>query len=148
MAESTWVKNRIRGLLRQYGIKAVTGLWSKKGLAWLESLTFETPAVKVKLNILLDNLQRQKANHKDVEAELQKLADNHPGLSLPMIISGIGIRTAEAVVAWIDNPSRFLRNCQIGPYFGLVPSENSNGGKNPYGPDHATRTGDHPKITL
>lgn len=127
--EGTRLKNRIRGLLRRYGIKAATGLWFKKGLAWLESLTFETPAVKVELNILLNNLQRQKANLKDVEAELQKIADHHPGVSLLMTIPGIGIRTAEAIMAWIDKPSRFSRNHQIGPYFGLIPTEDSSGGK-------------------
>lgn len=129
VAEGTRVKNRIRGLLRRYGIKAVTGLWYKKGLAWLEGLTFETPAAKVELNILLNNLQQQKNNLKDVEIQLQLFADHHPGIALLMTIPGIGIRTAEAVVAWIDNPDRFSRNCQIGPYFGLIPSEDSSGGK-------------------
>ncbi len=129
VAEGTRVKNRIRGLLRRYGIKAVTGLWYKKGLDWLESLTFESPATKVELNILLDSLQRLKANINDVEDELQKIADKHPGVSLLMTIPGIGIRTAEAVVAWIDRPDRFPRNNQIGPYFGLIPSEDSSGGK-------------------
>ena len=107
----------------------MTGLWYKKGLAWLESLTFETPAAKVELNILLDNLQRQKDNLKVVEIQLQKFADHHPGISLLMTIPGIGIRTAEAVVAWIDKPDRFSRNNQIGPYFGFIPSEDSSGGK-------------------
>ena len=129
VTEGTQIKNRIRGLLRRYGIKAVTGLWYKKGLAWLESLTFETPAAKVELNILLDNLQRQKDNLKVVEIQLQKFADHHPGISLLMTIPGIGIRTAEAVVAWIDKPDRFSRNNQIGPYFGFIPSEDSSGGK-------------------
>jgi len=128
VAEGTRVKNRIRALLRRYGIKAVTGLWSQKGLAWLESLTFETPAVKVELNILLDNLERQKAHLTEVEAHLQKIADHHPGVSLLMTIPGIGIRTAEAVVAWVDQPARFSRNHQIGSYFGFIPSEDSSGG--------------------
>lgn len=128
VAEGTRIKNRIRGLLRRYGLKAVSGLWSKKGLAWLESLSFESPAVKVELNILLNSLQQLKTNLIVVEAELQKLADNHPGITLLMTIPGIGIRTAEAIVAWIDRPERFSRNHQIGPYFGLIPSEDSSGG--------------------
>jgi len=139
VAEGTSIKNRIRGLLRRYGIKAMTGLWYQKGLDWLAKLTIESAVAKIELNILLDNLQKQKANIKAVETQLQKIADNHPGVWLLMTIPGIGIRTAEAVVAWIDNPNRFSRNNQIGPYFGLIPTENSSGGKIRMG--HITRQG-------
>jgi len=129
VADGTRTKNRIRGLPRRYGIKAATGLRSNKGLAWLKSLTFESLAAKAELIVLPGNPQQLKDNLKVIESQPRQIADPHPGVSLPMTIPGIGIRTAEAVVAWIDKPQRFSRNCQIGPYFGFIPSEDSSGGK-------------------
>jgi len=38
-----------------------------------------------------------------------------------MTIPGVGIRTAETFVAWVDDITRFRRTRQLGAYFGLVP---------------------------
>jgi len=42
-----------------------------------------------------------------------------------MTMPGVGIRTAEAVVAYIDDANRFRRNKSVGCYFGLTPSEDT-----------------------
>lgn len=139
VGEGVRIKNRIRGLLRRTGIKAPSGLWSKKGLKWLEDLKFETPIPNVELHILLDDLHNQQKKVAQTEIYLHQIADQHPGVKLVMTIPGIGMRTAEALVAWIDNPARFKRNKSIGAYFGLIPSQDSSGGKERFG--HITRQG-------
>ena len=52
---------------------------------------------------------------------------------------GVGTRTAEAVLACIDNVRRFRRIKQVGAYFGLVPSQDQSGSTNRLG--HITREG-------
>jgi hypothetical protein len=54
----------------------------------------------------------------------------------------VGNRTAEAVVAYIDNIKRFSRNKQLGSYFGLVPCQDASGERNRLG--HIT--GDGPPV--
>ena len=54
-------------------------------------------------------------------------------------IPGVGIRTAEAVAAFIDDPDRFRDAKAIGRYFGLVPSQDQSGPRNRLG--HITREG-------
>ena len=54
-------------------------------------------------------------------------------------IPGVGLRTSEAVVAFLDDPHRFARAKSIGSYFGLVPSQDQSGSKNRLG--HITRDG-------
>ena len=54
-------------------------------------------------------------------------------------IPGVGDRTAEAVVAWIDDPNRFRKIRTVGSYFGLVPSQDASASMNRLG--HITREG-------
>ena len=54
-------------------------------------------------------------------------------------IPGVGPRTAEAVMAYIDQPKRFGRLKQVGSYFGLIPSQDQSYPINRLG--HITREG-------
>ena len=54
-------------------------------------------------------------------------------------IPGVGVRTAEAVAAFIDDPHRFGDAKAVGRYFGLVPSQDQSGDRNRLG--HITREG-------
>ena len=56
-----------------------------------------------------------------------------------MTIPGVGIRTAQTFVAWVDDITRFRRTRQLGAYFGLVPCQDASADKNRLG--HITRDG-------
>ena len=56
-----------------------------------------------------------------------------------MTIPGVGIRTAEAVMVYVDNPDRFNQIKAIGRYFGMVPSQDASAQSNRLG--HITREG-------
>jgi transposase len=133
------IKNRIRSFLRHRGIQAPKGLWSKKGMQWLKDLTFDLPMDTIQRNSLTMNLEMMTEMIKLVEKELKKIADRHPGVKLLMGIPGVGIRTAEAVMAYIDDPKRFTRIQSIGDYFGVVPKLDASAGKYRYG--HITKDG-------
>ena len=60
-----------------------------------------------------------------VETALNRTAEHNPGVQLLRTIAGVGPRTAEAVMAWVDNPARFQRIKGAGRYFGLVPCQDA-----------------------
>ena len=147
----TACKNELRSLLRGCGIQKMKiagpcpaapprkGLWARKGLAALREL--ELPAVQDRLrrDWLLAQLELLNQHVKEAEQELDRLALDHAGVALLQSIPGVGPRTAEAVLAYIDKPQRFERSKQVGAYFGLVPCQDASADKNRLG--HITRQG-------
>lgn len=135
----TRVKNEIRSLLRSCGIVAPKKLWTVKGLAWLGSLEMPDDLSRLRLCMLVDELNSHSQKIREVEKILNREAKRHPGVLVLMTIPGIGIRTAECLVAYIDNPYRFGRKGQVASYFGLVPCLDSSAGKDRLG--HITKQG-------
>ena len=93
----------------------------------------------IQRDVLLERLRSLRAMIDRVERALNRVARQHPGVDLLKTIPGVGNRTAEAVVAWVDNPQRFPRIRAIGCYFGLIPSQDASGPVNRLG--HITREG-------
>jgi transposase len=141
LAQRVSAKNRIHALLKSQGIQKpgeVKSLWSPKGIAWLNGLEWgELDAMR--RDILVDELKQLGERIKRVEKHLKKIADAHPGVALLRTIPGIGIRTAEAFCAYVDDIRRFERMKQVGAYFGLVPCQDATGEVNRLG--HITRDG-------
>ncbi len=143
LARRVSVKNQIRGMLKSQGITSgeIAGgksLWTKKGIAWLNGV--ELPELEsLRREMMIDELKELGGKMKRVEVELAKVADRHPGVSLLMTIPGVGIRTAETFVAYVDDVKRFDRLKQVGSYFGLVPCQDATGNVNRLG--HITRDG-------
>jgi transposase len=134
------VKNQVRALLRGQGIKGPSGkrMWSKPGLAWLWEVKWPTEMERFRMEILLDQLSDQNKKLDRVTKVLDELGEKHAGVKLLLTIPGVGARTAEAFVAYVDDPHRFSSGT-IGAYFGLVPREDSTGDKRRLG--HITREG-------
>jgi transposase len=132
-------KNSIRSFLRHRGIQAPKSLWSKAGMTWLKDISFEISMDAVQRDTLIVRLETTIEMIKRVEQELKKISDKHPGVKLLMTIPGVGIRTAEAVMAYIDDPKRFSRTRSIGDYFGIVPELDASAGNYRYG--HITKEG-------
>lgn len=141
MGRRTRVKNGLRALLRNHGVASVSGsrLWSIKGRQWLAALTFATSQAALQRDILLEELKSQDIRLAMVEKALHEIAKSHPAVSLLRTIPGVGPRTAEAVVAYVDDADRFSRSKQIGSYFGLIPCQDQSAGFNRLG--HITRQG-------
>jgi len=137
--ERTRIKNGLRALLRGRGIESPRRLWTKAGLAWLRAVAFEEPLDAIRRDDLVGRLELANASVQRVEAVLDKMGREHPGVVLLMTIDGVGIRTAEAMVAYIDDPTRFRHNKAAGSYFGLVPCQDASAGKNRLG--HITHDG-------
>jgi len=139
VARRVAVKNRIRALLRSQAIEAPCPLWSKAGRRWLAQLSWPSDFEALARDLLLEELRSVSEAIARAERALKAEAARRPAVGLLMSIPGVGIRTAEAVVAYMDDPYRFRRNSAVGAYFGLVPCLDSSAGKDRFG--HITRQG-------
>jgi transposase len=139
LAERVRAKNGLRALLHSHGRTPPRRLWGPEGKAWLEGQEFADAMDGLRRDILLERIASVNAMIQRVEKVLAEKARNHPGVRMLMEIPGVGVRTAEAVVAYVDNPHRFSRNAAVGSYFGLVPCQDQSAGKNRLG--HITRQG-------
>jgi len=141
VAQRTAVKNRLRALLRAHGLTAPRrqALWTRRGQAWLAAVEWPTREAALERDLGLDELEHLHARLRTVERQLNALGRRDPRITLLRTIPGVGPRTAEALVAWIDDVRRFRHNRQVGCYFGLVPSQDQSAGTNRLG--HITREG-------
>jgi transposase len=139
LQERTRAKNQVRALLRGHARAAPRGLWTKQGTAWLMRQAFPTSLDALQRDLLSERIGSLNGMLKRVEAELAKVAGQHPGIALVRTIPGVGLRTAEAVLAYLDDPSRFRSTKSVGSYFGVVPCQDQSAQKERLG--HITRQG-------
>jgi transposase len=141
IAKRTRAKNTVRALLRSAGVvpPKQPGLWTKKGLAWLRQLDLPTVSQQLRRDLLLEEIETLIRQVRRIEQQLNRQAQQTPAVTQLRSIPGVGIRTAEAVAAFVDDPHRFRNAKAVGGYFGLVPCQDQSGDKNRLG--HITREG-------
>jgi transposase len=141
IAKRTRAKNTVRALLRSAGITPPQhpGLWTKKGLAWLRQLDLPTPSQQLRRDLLLEEIETLLRQVRRIEQQLNRQAQQTSAVAQLRSIPGVGLRTAEAVAAFVDDPHRFRNAKAVGRYFGLVPCQDQSGDKNRLG--HITREG-------
>lgn len=141
IAKRTRAKNTVRALLRGAGVvpPKQPGLWTKKGLAWLRHLALPTTSQQLRRDLLLEEIETLIRQVRRIEQQLNRQAQQTPAVAQLRTIPGVGIRTAEALAAFVDDPHRFRHAKAVGSYFGLVPCQDQSGDKNRLG--HITRQG-------
>jgi transposase len=142
IAERTQARNTLRALLRGTGVVPPPrhpALWTKKGLTWLRQLDLPTLSQQQRRDLLLEEVETLNRQLRRLEQQLNHQAQHTPAVAQLRSIPGVGIRTAEAVAAFVDDPQRFRHAKAVGRYFGLVPCQDQSGDKNRLG--HITREG-------
>ena len=141
IAKRTRAKNAVRALLRGAGVvpPKQPGLWTKKGLAWLRQLELPTTSQQLRRDLLLEEIETLIRQVRRIEQQLNRQAQQTSAVAQLRSIPGVGIRTAEAVAAFVDDPHRFRNAKAVGRYFGLVPCQDQSGDRNRLG--HITREG-------
>ena len=141
IAKRTRAKNTARALLRGAGVvpPRQPALWTKKGLAWLRRLDLPTASQQLRRDLLLEEIETLTRQVRRIEQQLNHQARHSSAVARLRTIPGVGVRTAEAVAAFIDDPHRFPDAKAVGRYFGLVPSQDQSGDRNRLG--HITREG-------
>ena len=141
IAKRTRAKNAARALLRGAGVTPPKhpGLWTKEGLAWLRRLELPTASQQLRRDLLLEEMETLLRQVQRIERQLTQQAQRTPAVVRLRSIPGVGLRTAEAVAAFLDDPHRFPNAKAVGSYFGLVPCQDLSGDRNRLG--HITRQG-------
>jgi len=137
----TRAKNSCRALLRSLGIRVPQrlDLWTRRGMRWLHALELPDAMHALRRDMLLEEIEMFNEQIARSEKALKQFSTGNPAVELLMTIPGVGLRTAETVVAYLDDPSRFRRNKLVGAYLGLVPCQDQSGNTNRLG--HITREG-------
>lgn len=122
----------IKALLRRDGLRlnsTASHLFAQR-IAALEA----SPHLRAELQPLLDVLAPLNAQIDAADARIGALERSDPAVALLTTAPGIGPITASAVVATIDDVTRFTCAHQFEAYLGIVPGEVSSGEKRRIGP--------------
>jgi transposase len=82
---------------------------------------------KGELDIELTQLDALTAQMDAIVKKLEAVGKSDPRIQRVQTIPGVGPRTAEILVACIDDPHRFANGRQVSAYFGLVPRQYQSG---------------------
>jgi len=128
------IKNAIRALFVGQGIEIDTGkrAWClgreridsfRRPIDECDDLELWQGELDLELT-QLDDLTRQMEL---VEKKLETYAKKNPNIQRVMTIPGVGRKTAEALVAAIDDPHRFKSSRQLSSYLGMTPKQYQSG---------------------
>ena len=126
------VKNELQHLSMNKGMQKKRTLWSQAGQKMLRELPLKAWASCRREDLLglLGMLNQQVGR---LDGAVQKAAEEHPQARLLMTQPGVGPNTALAFVLSIGDVSRFPRGKQVASYLGLIPREESSGGRQKLG---------------
>jgi transposase len=134
----TRIMNQLQALAMNEGKRWKHRLWSEPGRAQLEMLPL-APWASRRRQDLLELLDRMNPTIGELTAAVEQEAKKRPEVLRLMTHPGVGPLTALAFVLIIGTPGRFHRGKQIGSYIGLIPSEDSSGGRQRLG--HISKQG-------
>ena len=124
--------NQIRGLLSEFGIAIPQGIRAiiKRVPEILEDGDNGLPgAMRQLIERLTDNLKEMDRQVKELEAQIQLWHRENAASRKLAEIPGLGPITASAIVATIGDAREFENGRQLAAWLGLVPRQNSSGGK-------------------
>ena len=134
----TRIMNQLQALAMNEGKRWKHRLWSAEGRAQLEKFPL-APWASRRRQDLLELLDRLNPTIGELTAIVEQEAKKWPEVLRLMTHPGVGPLTALAFVLIIGTPGRFHRGKQIGSYIGLIPSEDSSGGRQRLG--HISKQG-------
>ena len=124
----TRTKNQLQAMALSCGMQKKWKLWTKAGRMELEQLAL-LPYAAERRKRLLEALDGLEAEVGELDRRVAEEAGRRPEAVRLMTHPGVGPVTALAMVLTLGPAERFASGKQVGSYFGLIPSEDSSGGK-------------------
>lgn len=134
----TRVKNQLRAIALNEGVGPKPGLWSRQGRKQFEQLSLPEWTARRRQDGL-ELLDAVVAKTTPLDQAVLQEARRRPEVVRLMTHPGVGEVTALAFVLTIGDPKRFACGKQVGSYLGLIPSEDSSGGRQRLG--HISKQG-------
>jgi transposase len=142
--QRTQLLNGLRGHLAEIGIIAAQGACNMRSLGALIHEACpeqrrrghpEIPdAVRASLLPMVAQIDHLDSAIKQIDVDIAMQAKADPVANRLMTIPGIGPVTASALAATVGDPSAFSGPREFAAFLGLVPRQNSSGGKTKLGP--------------
>lgn len=138
ISEIVKYKNRIKSILKQYGIKSPKELdkgskyWSVKYINWLKTIKTFTPEGTFVLEETIETLEQHQKQRLKINKELSRLSTEPKyriEINLLRSVPGIGMITAFVILSEIETITRFKNLDKLCSYVGLIPTTNSSGEK-------------------
>ena len=124
----TRTKNQLQAMALSQGVQKKYKLWTKAGREEMEQLPL-LPYAAQRRKQLLQSLDGLEAEISELDRRVADEARQRPEAVRLMTHPGVGPVTALALVLTLGPADRFESAKQVGSYFGLIPSEDSSGGK-------------------
>ena len=134
----TRIMNQLQAVALNEGVRRKKGLWSQQGRAQLESFRLDPWATRRRQD-LLELVDRLSPSIEQLSRAIEQEAGRRAVVQRLMTHPGVGPLTALAYVLIIGSPERFGGGKQIGSYLGLIPCEDSSGGRQRLG--HISKQG-------
>lgn len=122
----TALYSQIRGLLKTFGVVLIAG----KGGSFERLVLRGTPRdhhVEVVIESLLSTWRYLGTEVKKLNREVERAARTNPACRRLMTVPGVGCLTSVAYASTVDEPHRFRRAKDLGPYLGLTPRKYQSG---------------------
>jgi len=124
----TRTKNQLQAMALSHGVQKKYKLWTQAGRPELEQLPL-LPYASERRRRLLQALDGLEVEIDELNRRVEEEVRKRPEAVRLMTHPGVGPVTALAMVLTLGPAERFASAKQVGSYFGLIPSEESSGGK-------------------
>jgi transposase len=121
-------KNQLQAMALSQGVQKKRKLWTQAGREKLEQLPL-LPYAAERRKRLLEDLDELEVEIRELTQRVSEEVQQRPEAMRLMTHPGVGPVTALALVLTLGPAERFGSAKQVGSYFGLIPSEESSGGK-------------------
>jgi transposase len=132
--KQTRCKNQIKSILQFYGIhipeEVANSHWSKRFIAWLESVRMERASGNIALKVHLEELNNTRKIIADITRSIRTLANSEEyrqNVRLLKTVPGISTLTAMTLLTELYEICRFKTLDKLCSYAGLIPNTNSSG---------------------
>jgi transposase len=122
----TLLINHVRGAVKAWGVQ----LPRSTAPAFHHRAADHIPEpLRAALQPLLEVIGQLSAQIARADAEVEALCQRYPETAALRQVTGVGALTALAYILTIEDPARFSRSRDVGPYLGLVPRRRDSGGQ-------------------
>ncbi len=139
------VKNQMKSLLHLHGLvkpSSINSSWTKRYMAWLETLTFDHTGLRIVLDSYLHEYRFYRSRIAELTRQIRVLSRSEPYQKRFKVLSscpGIGLITAMTFLLELSDIVRFPSAEDFSSYLGLTPAQFSSGQHIRLG--HITREG-------
>lgn len=123
----------VRAMLREYGLIMPSGVTNFYEQVVEKINLIECNHLRKSLFVLLDQVSQLNNQVEEIEKEIHQISKEDDRIKRLQTVPGIGMLTAVAFVATVEDASYFENADKLSSYLGLVPREFSSGDKQRFG---------------